>query len=265
MPRVHHATMVGNAVLDSVLRERAGRSLAVFLDYDGTLTPIVERPEAAVLAEDTRVVLCSLVQHCTVAVVSGRDLEDVRRRVGIVELYYAGCHGFDIQGPGVRYEHPLAHAGAAKLREVAEEIARDVRGIGGVELEAKRFALAVHYRRAREAEAPAVRGAVERALARHSGLRLSEGKKVLDLQPDIPWDKGRAVLWLLQALRLERKDVLPLYVGDDLTDEDAFRALAERGVGIAVHEDRRPTAARFTLRNPGEVRTFLAGLARAAG
>jgi trehalose-phosphatase len=250
------------AVLDAVLREIAQRTLAVFLDYDGTLTPIVERPEAAVLSEDTRAVLRTLSRSCLVAVVSGRDLADVRNRVGIPDLYFAGSHGFDIEGPGVRHEHPLAHAGAAKLRDAASDIVRDTADISGVQLEAKRFALAVHYRRVREAEVPAVRAAIERALARHSGLRVSEGKKVLDLQPDIPWDKGRAVLWLLQALQLDREDVLPLYIGDDLTDEDAFRALSQRGIGIAVQEEHRRTAARFSLRNPAEVQAFLAGLSR---
>jgi len=249
-------------VLDEVLRRSAGRGLAVFLDYDGTLTPIVERPEAAVLGEDTRTVLRALARRCPLAVISGRDLADVRSRVGIPELYYAGSHGFDIEGPGLRHEHPLAHAGALKLRDAAQEITRDTLGIDGVQLELKRFAFAVHYRRVREADVAAVRGAVERALARRSGLRLSEGKKVLDLQPDIPWDKGRAVLWLLQALRLDRKEVLPLYIGDDLTDEDAFRALARRGIGIAVQEEHRRTAARYTLRNPAEVQTFLARLSR---
>jgi len=250
------------AVLDEVLRLSTGRRLAVFLDYDGTLTPIVERPEAAVLSEDTRAVLRSLARRCPLAVVSGRDLADVRTRVGIADLYYAGSHGFDIEGPGVRHEHPLAREGAAKLRDAADEIAHETLGIAGVQLEPKRFALAVHYRRVSEGDVAAVRGAVEHALARHPGLRLSEGKKVLDLQPDIPWDKGRAVLWLLQALQLDQEGVMPLYIGDDLTDEDAFRALAQRGIGIAVQEEHRRSAARFTLRNPAEVQIFLALLSR---
>lgn len=250
-------------MLRDVLRESAGRGLAVFLDYDGTLTPIVERPEAAVLNEDVRAVLRALARRCPLAVVSGRDLSDVRGRVGIPELYYAGSHGFDIEGPGVRHEHPLALAGAESLHDAAERITRDTLGIEGVQLEVKRFAVAVHYRRVREIEVPAVRTAVERALARHSGLRLTEGKKVLDLQPDIAWDKGRAILWLLQALQLDRKNVVPLYIGDDLTDEDAFRVLRHRGLGIAVQEHPRRTAARFTLRNPDEVQGFLSGLVRA--
>lgn len=251
-----------DAVLAEVLRRRAGRRLALFLDYDGTLTPIVQRPENAVLGEPTRILLRALARRFPLAVVSGRDLADVRARVGVARVYCAGSHGFEIEGPRVRHQHPLAKAAVAPLRAAAEEIARDTARIPGVQLEPKRFALAVHYRRAAEKDVAAVRAAVERARRRHPKLRLAGGKKVFELLPALDWDKGRAVLWLLRALRLDRDDVLPLYIGDDLTDEDAFHALAQRGIGIAVQHSRRPTAARFALRNPREVRAFLAGLCR---
>lgn len=250
------------AVLAEVLRRRAGRRLALFLDYDGTLTPIVQRPENAVLGEPTRILLRALARRVPLAVVSGRDLADVRARIGVARVYCAGSHGFDIEGPGVRHQYPLAKAAVAPLRAAAKEIARDTAGLAGVQLEPKRFALAVHYRRVAEKQVPAVRAAVERARRRHPELRLGRGKKVLELLPALDWDKGRAVLWLLRALRLDRDDVLPLYIGDDVTDEDAFRALARRGIGIAVQDTRRPTAARFALRNPREVRALLAGLRR---
>lgn len=250
-------------VLERVLQERQGRKLAVFLDYDGTLTPIVERPEDAVLAETTLRVLRSLARRCALAVVSGRDLADVRERVGLPGIFYAGSHGYDIEGPQVRHQHPRAQAAVPALQRAAEELAGETAGMGGVELERKRFALAVHYRRTPRDQLPALGAAVARTLARHEELRMTRGKKVFDLQPDIGWNKGRAVLWLLRALHLHGADVLPLYVGDDVTDEDAFRALRHRGIGIAVHEAPRRTAARFALRDPEQVRAFLAGLSRA--
>lgn len=234
----------------------------VFLDYDGTLTPIVERPEAAVLAEETRAVLRLLAQRSPVAVVSGRDLADVRQRVGIPGIYYAGSHGFDIAGPSGEHVHGQALAAAPQLRAAAEELARETARVAGVQLERKRFSLAVHYRRAREADVPAVETAVDRARARHPGLRKTHGKKVFQLQPDVAWDKGRAVLWVLGALGLENENVRPIYIGDDVTDEDAFRALAGRGISIAVQEAPGETAAQLTLRDPDEVREFLARLAR---
>jgi trehalose-phosphatase len=133
--------------------------------------------------------------------------------------------------------------------------------VPGVQLERKRFSLAVHYRRVPEGNVKAVREAVARAQARHPALRVTSGKKVFELQPDVDWDKGRAVLWLIETLQL--RDALPVYIGDDATDEDAFRALAGRGAGIAVLEAPRPTAAAYSLAGPAEVRELLAALAEA--
>jgi len=204
-------------------------------------------------------VLRRLAKRRFAAIVSGRDLADVRARVAIEDLHYAGCHGFEIAGPRGTRVHAAAAAAAPQLAAAATEVERETQRLAGVQLERKRFTLAVHYRRVRDAEVPAVREAVARAQARHAGLRVTLGKKVLELQPDVDWDKGRAVLWLIEALGLEA--ALPIYVGDDITDEDAFRALAGRGIGIAVQEAPRPTAATYALRDPREVREFLRRLA----
>jgi trehalose-phosphatase len=248
-----------NKLIAEIAAQLAGRRLAFFFDYDGTLTPIVERPEDAVLDPKTREALQRLAQRHPVAIVSGRDLEDVRARVGIEGLHYAGCHGFEIAGPRGNRVHGAAAAAAPQLAAAADQVARDTHDLPGVQLERKRFTLAVHYRRARDADVPAVRDAVARAQARHPALRVTSGKKVFELQPDVDWDKGRAVLWLIETLGLQ--DALPVYIGDDVTDEDAFRALAHRGVGIAVHVAPQPTAAQYTLRDTDEVRALLAGLA----
>jgi trehalose-phosphatase len=250
---------VNRATPEAIRAAAGGRRLAFFLDYDGTLTPIVEHPEDAVLDAATREAVRKLAEHHAVAVVSGRDLADVRARVGIAGLQYAGCHGFEIAGPRGNRVHGAAAAAAPQLAAAADQVARDTQGLPGVQLERKRFTLAVHYRRAREADVPAVRSAVERAQARHPALRATSGKMVLELQPDVDWDKGRAVMWLIETLSLQ--DALPVYIGDDVTDEDAFRALAGRGLGIVVQETPRPSAAQYMLRDPGEVRALLSGLA----
>jgi trehalose-phosphatase len=88
-------------------------------------------------------------------------------------------------------------------------------------------------------------------------LRRIDGKKVYELLPDIEWDKGKAVLWLLEALGLDRENSRSIYIGDDVTDEDAFRALERRGIGILVSEESQPTAARYSLGEPAEVERFL--------
>jgi trehalose 6-phosphate phosphatase len=108
-----------------------------------------------------------------------------------------------------------------------------------------------------ENDAVRVAEAVDAVAARHRELRRINGKKVYELLPDIDWNKGKAVLWLLETLELERGSALPIFIGDDRTDEDAFSALEKRGVGILVSEQRQATAASYWLNNPEEVERFL--------
>jgi alpha,alpha-trehalase len=232
------------------------RQLAVFLDYDGTLTPIVSHPEKALLSDSMRQALQSLVMQAPVAILSGRDLDDVRQRVNIVAIVYAGSHGFDIAGPrGLRKQ--VATQFLPELDMVEEELGKQLAEIAGVRVERKRFSIAAHYRNVNESDVPNVERAVSEVAARHRELRKMNGKKVYELLLDIDWDKGKAVLWLLETLGLERAKVRPIYIGDDRTDEDAFRALGRRGIGILVSEQPRSTAARYALKNPAEVERFL--------
>lgn len=236
--------------------------LALFLDFDGTLTPIVERPEQAVLTDAMRTSLRRIAGLCTVAVVSGRDLQDVRERVGVDSLHYAGSHGFDIGGPGgARHVPAAALAAAAELEQVADEL-QDLPGtLPGVLMERKRFALAIHYRMVEPRRVAEVHEQVDGVLRGHGGLRKRGGKKVIELLPDIDWDKGAAVNWLLETLGLQGADVLPMYIGDDETDEDAFRTLQNRGIGIVVADAPRPTSARYWLPDPQAVGQYLDALA----
>jgi trehalose 6-phosphate phosphatase len=233
--------------------------LAVFLDYDGTLTPIVSHPQDAWLSESMRQTLRSLAARVPVAILSGRDLDDVRGRVLVDGIVYAGSHGFDIAGAGgLRRELgaaylPVLEAAETELREALDDIP-------GAQLERKHFSVAAHYRNVNESEAVKVALAVDAVAARHRELRRMDGKKVYELLPDIDWDKGKAVLWLLETLDLAHGNVLPIYIGDDRTDEDAFRALEKRGVAILVSEQLQPTTAKYSLMNPAQVERFLRAL-----
>jgi trehalose 6-phosphate phosphatase len=245
--------------LAEIFQQAQGKRLAVFLDYDGTLTPIVSRPEDAVLDPEMRRVLRELGGRCFVAVISGRDLPDVQNLVGLDDIYYAGSHGFDIAGPkGQRLEHQSGKQFLPALDQ-AEKSLRDrlEKKIPGVQVERKKFSIAVHYRRAAAGRVPAVKEVVDQVQEESGQLRQASGKKIFELQPDINWHKGKALLWLLEQLGLDRHEVLPFYVGDDVTDEDAFKVLKERGIGIAVQEALAPTAARYRLHNPNEVEKFL--------
>jgi alpha,alpha-trehalase len=245
------------------VQEIAGRSgrVAVFLDYDGTLTPIVSHPDNAGLADSMRQTLRELAARVPVAILSGRDLNNVRKRVDIDDLVYAGSHGFDIAGPrGLRRQ--MATDFLPKLDTVEKELHKALDGIPGARVERKRFSIAAHYRNVNENDVPEVQRAVDAFAARHPELRRIDGKKVYELLPNIDWNKGKAVLWLVQMLALESRSggIRPIYIGDDCTDEDAFRALEQHGVGIIVSEQLQPTAARYSLQNPLEVERFLRAL-----
>jgi trehalose-phosphatase len=248
----------------------AGRLPAVFLDYDGVLTPIVDRPEDAVMSDGMREAVQALAQRCSVCVVSGRDRPVVQHLMGMDNLMVAGSHGFDIWSP---QEGTIAHAAASGfeecISEVKDRIRAEVESIPGVLVEPKRASVAVHYRLADPEHRANVTAVVDGLLDEYSGrLKVTPGKMVYEIQPKIDWHKGKAVLHLLQTLDLDTDDVVPLYLGDDITDEDAFRALAGRGVSIIVgHPDdpevaNRPTAADFVLESTVAVEQFLNTLAR---
>jgi trehalose-phosphatase len=252
--------------LSEILARFKDRPPSVFLDYDGTLTPIVRHPSQAVLGERTRHAVRELARRCPVAVVSGRDLDDVRRMVAVEGIWYAGSHGFDILGPDGRV-HRRGSGYEASLRAAGDELDGSVRAVPGAWVERKRFALAVHTREVTDDRLPDVEAIVGSVAARYPQLRRTGGKRVFELRPAEAWDKGAAILWLLELLGRGREGRVPVYIGDDETDEDGFQAVGDRGIGIAVRGegDDRPTAAEYALADPDEVSRFLTELARAMG
>lgn len=239
-----------------LLEQIKGGPIALFTDYDGTLTPIVPNPEEAVLSDEMRSLLQHLAQHCTVAVISGRDLADVQKMVHLDNLYYAGSHGFDIAGPDVRMQQAEAKASLSELDAAEAWLRNELDKLSGVRLERKQFAIALHYREAEPDAVQTLETLMQSVLAEHSQLRQSQGKKIYELQPDVKWDKGFAIQWLLEQLDLDDPTVTPVYLGDDTTDEDGFRVLRDRGIGIRVGADGANTQATYVLDNPEQVRQF---------
>jgi trehalose 6-phosphate phosphatase len=248
------------------------RHPAVFFDFDGTLSEIVENPDSARLVDGAADALTALSARCPVAILSGRDLADVRQRIGLPGIWYAGSHGFELTGPdGAHHQNAEAAASIPVLAGAAAELAERLGGIAGVMVEHKRFGVAVHYRNAARDRVGEVAAAV-RGAGRRTGLRVTTGREVIELRPDVDWDKGKTLHWVLDYIRdNDIRDnegagpLLPIYLGDDITDEDAFDAVHDDGIAILVrHGDDgdRATAAGYALDNPDRVRDFTERLAR---
>jgi trehalose 6-phosphate phosphatase len=255
---------------DQLVRHLDGRRPVVFLDYDGTLTPIVDRPEDAIISDSMREAVRELARRCPVCVVSGRDRRVVQELMGVDDLIVAGSHGFDIWSPtGGEIQREEGEGFGGLLQGVEARLREALGEIEGALVEPKKSSVAAHYRLVSEDERPKVGRVVEDLLAEHpDDLKVTPGKMVYEIQPNIDWDKGKAVLYLLGTLGLDRDDVVPMYLGDDITDEHAFEALAGRGIGIFVGRADDPeiagrtTAADYSLHTFEEVERFLEALAR---
>lgn len=228
-----------------------------FLDYDGTLTPIVDRPQDAVVSDQMKDIVKRLSEKCRVFIVSGRFREDVQNLLGIKELLYAGSHGFDIEGQGFSMLHPKAKEAIPVVAERIKRLESSLGGIEGLLIEKKKFSVAVHYRLVDEEKyLSRIEKEVEAIAKENDALRLMRGKKVFELLPNIEWDKGRAIRWIIKALDMEWNDANMIYIGDDVTDEFAFRMVRTRGTGILVSSEEKISAADFRLKDPREVGEF---------
>jgi len=231
-----------------------------FLDYDGTLTPIVKDPSRAFLPENTRDLLEELARLYTVAVVSGRDMDDIKHFIKLDQIIYAGSHGFRISGPrGLYMEHEAARALLSRLDQFEKHLRNTLeKKINGVEVERKHFAIAVHYRNAPPASLDLIRKETDQLLINNKEFRTGTGKKILEIKPSIKWHKGKAVEWIMDKLDLsDSEKYVPVYVGDDVTDEDAFRTISDDGIGILAGTHSLPSAAHYQLKNVDQVKKFL--------
>ncbi len=248
--------------LDAV--DLAGGTPAVFFDFDGTLSDIVNDPDAARPATGASEALQQLAKQCPVAILSGRDLADVSKRVGLPGIWYAGSHGFELTGPdGTHHQNEGAAAAIPVLQRAAAQLREQLGPIPGVVVEHKRFGVAVHYRNAARDRVGEVAAAVRNAGARDA-LRVTTGREVIELRPDLDWDKGKTLRWVMDHLGSQAGPLMPIYLGDDITDEDAFDAVRADGVPILVrHNDDgdRATAALFALASPAQVVVFAHQLA----
>lgn len=243
----------------------SGKPLFICLDFDGTLAPIRRIPAAARISEKKRELLRRLVAvpGYKLAIVSGRGLEDISAKLNIPGVMLAADHGFVIRR-GKDIFHPFALSQARPLiRAFCAALRRRLRGVRGVMVEAKGMTLTVHYRCVAGSRVAGFREAVFRlkdAFAFRKSLCVRQGKMCLEVRPALPWDKGSAVMWLLLRLVKESgKAYLPLYIGDDATDEDAFRVVKSVGITVRVGRDSA-SSAEYYVNDTSEVGALLRGI-----
>lgn len=238
--------------------KKEGKNFFLFFDFDGTLVPIQNNPAHCLLSSPIRGQLKKIILSgsASIAILSGRSLPDIKKRVQLDGIYYGGNHGLEIAGPGINFIHPEAHSFKHIIEKVSQSITEATRNFPGVFIEKKNFSFTLHFRMACKEDKRLVRRIFHSIISeRFAGytFRVIKGKQVLELAPDIMWDKGRAALFILQKLN---RNNLPVYVGDDFTDEMAFMALKKRGITIRIGRSQK-TEAEYYLKGQYEILKFL--------
>lgn len=242
---------------------RSAQRLLFFSDFDGTLVPIKNRPTACFLAPSVRKILSKLAgkDHTDVAIISGRELNDLRTRVNVSGISYAGNHGLEIEGPGFAFHEPQSVNMIKDLHELTVRLERELAGVPGAWIQDKGLSATVHFREVNPALLPDLIQAVRNITApsvEATKIVLNSGRKVLEIRPAVNWHKGSAVSWLINKLSPNDDTPLTIYIGDDNTDEDAFGVLPE-GITICVGKIH-DTLAKYHVRNHREVHAFMAYL-----
>ncbi|XP_019178013.1 PREDICTED: probable trehalose-phosphate phosphatase 1 isoform X2 [Ipomoea nil] len=271
---------------NGIMSAAKGKQIVVFLDYDGTLSPIVSDPDKAFMSAPMRSAVHDVARHFPTAIISGRGRDKVFGFVELDEVYYAGSHGMDIMGPATQVKSydakyqtrtvdkkgneisvfQPAHDFLPLIEKMLGELREATCDVKGAFIEDNRFCISVHYRQVLEKDYALLEKKVHAILSNYPKFHVTIGKKVLEIRPSIKWNKGHALLYLLEALGFSdsSSNVFPFYIGDDKTDEDAFKVLKSRAQGcpIIVSSVAKETMASYSLRDPLEVLSFLNRLAR---
>jgi trehalose-phosphatase len=239
-------------------RIRQAQTLFLFLDYDGTLTPIVSRPELALCPSEVKRHLEELrdLPGVYLAIISGRSLEDLRKKIAVSGISYAGNHGFEIETPDGRHKKFLSSARTSELKRITGNVRNSLKEIPGILFEEKGPILSVHYRNVPQKFLDQIPQVLKEELQQWGDhWRMASEKMVFEIRPDGDFHKGEAVREILKPF--PSRGLLPIYLGDDRTDEDAFRVIKGQGVSVFIGPRGFPSEADFFLQNPDEVKEFL--------
>lgn len=240
------------------------RGIYLFLDYDGTICPLSKETYHPVLSSAMREMLEKLKRKpCVkVGIISGRSIKDLKKKIGLRSLVYSGNHGLEIEGPGIRFESPVK-AGHKKIMDgLLLKFREQFSDIPGLLVNDKGLSVSLHYR----FTSPSCKKWIHKTyqeiiqpLLSTGKIIVFPGKKIHEVKPNILWNKGNAVEWLLTHESGKKKEfpLLPFYLGDDVTDEDAFRVLSDKGIAVRIGRPRGKSHARYFLKNINEVLLFL--------
>ena len=248
---------------DKFRSELDNKNLILFLDYDGTLAPITDLPDLAVMTKNMHDALIELSNHpkCHVVVISGRMLNELKRMVNIEHLTCVGSHGFEIEEGNLNVENLISDQYREDLAIIKSRLEETVSVIAGVWVEDKKNILGVHYRLADEKKSFLVKRAFLKVCGSYRSERrinIVGGKKVFEVRPPIQWGKGEAAVRLLSEWQkhIGKSLVAAVYIGDDATDEEAFKAFGKFGTTIKVGESTH-SFAQYFFKDQTEVLTFL--------
>ena len=250
-------------VAREVRTRSAGRHLLVLCDFDGTLCEFDPDPHAVWLPASIRDALNAIAASgASVALVSGRRLADIRARADLGDhAYYAGFHGLEMQGDGTKFLHPDAAEARDLVQSIVAAMTPEIRALGGVFLENKELSVVVHFRAATTDVQLRVQEIVDRHALPHvqSGrLRIMRGSSARELMPNLRWSKGTAAAWICDRVERRHGPAWPVYIGDDVTDEDAFEFVKGRGLGVAASD--RVSRADVKVDGPAAVEALLDAL-----
>jgi len=251
-------------VLAAIEARPQSERLVVLSDFDGTLAGFDVDPAAPQLDADTRRVLERLAarEDVTVGLVSGRRVDDLERRTRLSQrVYLAGLHGLEIRHGDVDWHHQDLIESRDDADRVAAAVRKAVGGVPGVAFEHKGVAVTVHVRgvpRELQEEVLSTARAAARPWLDSHVFKALDAHCAMELLPDIEWNKGDAVRWIVADVEAHaHQPAWCVFFGDDVTDEEAFRAIA-RGLTVAV--GRRPSRARMRVSSPDDVTAVLAGM-----
>ena len=241
-------------------KSKSVREILFFLDYDGTIAPIKRTPSLAKITKPAKNTILKLSKkpNVKVFIVSGRSLKDIKKFVGIPGITYAGNHGMEISGPGLRYVNKTAKTLKPSIKKAINFLKKNIK-VRGVIFENKGYTASVHYRVVDERDLPIFKKVFFKYIKKLKKLynvKVTLGKKIFEIRPKVEWNKGKSIKWILGKKGYQKK-CLSICIGDDITDEDSFKAVGKKGITIFVSRKKKKTSAQYTVDSPREVHKLL--------